>query len=66
MIKKITPEEYRHGVESGNYFHVYDTSDKKIKVIQRDGYYSPETMKNFVNVDEFSKSKISEHGWPEK
>jgi hypothetical protein len=47
----ISRAEYESGVSSGELMHVFDKSDLTVKVIKRDGYYSPEVISKLVNID---------------
>jgi len=49
--KELTLEEYTQEVQSGAALHVFNTETKRIEVIQRDGWYSPQTKKKLVNVE---------------
>ena len=51
MLKKLSEEEYKKGVVSGEFLHVFNTETLKTHVIKRDGYYSPEQLKKFISLE---------------
>jgi hypothetical protein len=51
--KELTKAEYVREVQTGAALHVFNTETERVEVIQRDGYYSPQTMKKLVNIEGF-------------
>ncbi len=57
--KTLTREQYEKGVKSGEFLHVFDEKNKEVVVIQRDGYYSPDRAKDFVNLERYRPQDAS-------
>jgi len=49
--KRLTPKEYAQEIQSGAALHVFNTETNRAEVIQRDGWYSPQTRKKMINIE---------------
>lgn len=50
-INPLLEKEYKEGISSGKFMHVYDMRSKKIGIIARDGYYPPEQLNQFISLE---------------